>query len=161
MNSCGVGNIYITGYANGGHAWNLVRMSDGQYYWLDATWDDQTSAIYQHRYFLVGNENFTNHTADTPEGTGTSFLYELPIVSDKDYDPESETGEVLLGDINMDGTVNVFDLTMCLNHVAQKSILYSDAWIAADMNKDGNVDLFDLMNLLTYIAVKENTVLAP
>ena len=155
MNSCGIENIYITGYANGGHAWNLVRMSDGQYYWLDATWDDQTSAIFQHRYFLVGNESFTDHTADTPEGTGTSFLYELPVVSDKDYDPESAPGEVLLGDINMDGIVNIFDLIMCLNHVAQKTILYGDAWVAADVNKDKNVNIFDLMNLLSDITQKE------
>ncbi len=151
MNSCGIENIYITGYANGGHAWNLVRMSDGQYYWLDATWDDQASAVYQHVYFLVGNENFTDHTADTPEGTGTSFLYELPVVSDKDYDPDSETGDLLLGDINMDGIVNIFDLTMCLNHVSQKSILYGDAWIAADVNKDGTVNLYDLMNMMNNI----------
>lgn len=159
MNSCGIENIYITGYANGRHAWNLVRMSDGQYYWLDATWDDQTSAIFQHRYFLVGNESFTGHTIDTPEGTGTSFLYELPIVSDKDYDQGSETGEVLLGDTNMDGTVNLFDLVMCLNHVSQKSILYGNACIAADVNKDGNVNLFDLMNLLNYIVDREDATL--
>lgn len=158
MNSCGIENIYITGYANGGHAWNLVRMTDGQYYWLDATWDDQTSAIYQHVYFLVGNENFTDHTTDTPEGTGTSFLYELPTVSDKDYDPESITEEILLGDINMDGSINLFDLVMCLNHVAQKTILYGNALIAADVNKDGNVNLYDLMNMLNDIENKENTV---
>ena len=123
-------------------------MSDGQYYWLDATWDDQIGAGYQHVYFLVGNENFTDHTADTPEGTGTSFLYELPIVSDKDYNPDSEAGELLLGDINMDGIVNIFDLTMCLNHVSQKSILYGEGWIAADVNKDGTVNLYDLMNMM-------------
>ena len=161
MNSCEVENIYITGYANGGHAWNLVRMSDGQYYWLDATWDDQTSIIYQHVYFLVGNESFTDHTADTPEGTGISFLYELPAVSDKDYDPGSTPGEIPLGDINMDGTINLFDLVMCLNHVAQKTTIYGDAWIAADVNEDGNVNLIDLMSLLNYIAVsyEQNSVL--
>ena len=148
MNSCGVENIYITGYANGGHAWNLVRMSDGQYYWLDATWDDQTSMIYQHLYFLVGDENFTNHIADTPEGAGTSFLYELPEVSDKDYNPNTITEEIPLGDINKDGDINLFDLVMCLNHVAKKTILYGDSWIAADVNEDGVVDLFDLMQLL-------------
>ena len=157
MNSCGVENIFVVGYGNGGrHAWNLVRMSDGQYYWLDATWDDQASTIYQHVYFLVGNENFTDHIADTPDGTGTAFLYELPSVSDKNYDPELETDEVLLGDINMDGTINLFDLTMCLNHVAQKTFLYGNAWIAADMNEDGTVNVFDLMNLLNLISHQEN-----
>lgn len=152
MSSCGVENIYITGYANGGHAWNLVRMSDRQYYWLDATWDDQANEIYRHKYFLVGNENFTDHIVDTPEGTGTSFLYELPLVSDKDYDPDSTTEVFYKGDINKDGIINLFDLVMCLNHISQKTILNDDAQVAADMNKDGNINLFDLIELLNVIA---------
>ena len=76
----------------------------------------------------------------------------LPAVSDKDYDPESKAEEVLLGDISMDNTINLFDMVMCLNHTAQKTILYGNAWIAGDVNEDGEINLFDLMNLLNYIA---------
>ena len=38
MNCYGIENIYVTGLGNGGgHAWNMVGMDDGKYYWLDAT----------------------------------------------------------------------------------------------------------------------------
>ena len=85
MNYYDICNIYVTGAAGEPHAWNMVQMGDGQYYWLDATWDDQEQYILQHEYFLVGNENFTDHTADGPWGVGTDFLYELPAASDTDY----------------------------------------------------------------------------
>lgn len=86
MNQYGIMNIYVTGTANGGgHAWNMVRMDQGKYYWLDATWDDQRYEEFRHQYFLVGNQNFTDHTVDLFTGTGTQFLYELPQVSEENY----------------------------------------------------------------------------
>ena len=163
MNGYGIENIYVTGIGNGGgHAWNMVCMNDGKYYWLDATWDDQAYELFQHRFFLVGNANFGNHIADTPSGTGTSFLYALPETSDSDYvyDPnlDENTGETDKGDINADGTVNLVDLMMCLNHVGMKEMLEGETFITADVNSDGTVDLVDLMRLLNYVGQK-STVL--
>lgn len=53
--------IVITGmgYTNNGsepHAWNAVRMEDGNWYAVDVTWDDQTSGIF-YDFFLVGGES--------------------------------------------------------------------------------------------------------
>lgn len=94
MNQYGITNIYVTGTAGGGgHAWNMVRMNQGKYYWLDATWDDQQYEEAQHRYFLVGSQNFTDHTVDLSTGTGTEFLYELPQVSEENYVPGSVDDE--------------------------------------------------------------------
>lgn len=94
MNQYGITNIYVTGTAGGGgHVWNMVRMNQGKYYWLDATWDDQRYEEAQHRYFLVGSQNFIDHTIDLSTGTGTKFLYELPQVSEENYVPEAEDDE--------------------------------------------------------------------
>lgn len=94
MNQYGIKNIYVTGTAGGGgHAWNMVRMNQGKYYWLDATWDDQRYEEARHRYFLVGSQNFIDHTIDLSTGTGTKFLYELPQVSEENYVPEAEDDE--------------------------------------------------------------------
>ena len=164
MNCYGIENIYVTGLGNGGgHAWNMVGMDDGRYYWLDATWDDQPYEQFQHDYFLVGNSSFTDHVADTPDGTGTSFLYALPEAAVEDYVFHSDSGEpgeaeVTRGDINKDGNINLIDLMMCLNHVGRKTVLEGEALSAADINEDGNVNLVDLMRLLNYVGRKSNTL---
>ncbi len=40
MNSLGIDCSYVTGQASGGlHAWNYIKL-DGEYYYMDITWDD-------------------------------------------------------------------------------------------------------------------------
>ena len=85
MNYYDIENVYVTGTAGGAHAWNMVRMKNGIYYWLDATWDDQPYEQYCHDYFLVGNQNYTDHESDSNSGAGTKYLYSLPVASDVDY----------------------------------------------------------------------------
>lgn len=154
MNCYGITNIYVTGDAGGEHAWNMAGMDDGKYYWLDATWDDQEEETFRHNYFLVGNQNFTDHTADLPAGTGTEFLYELPQAADENYVYHPVQPVVIRGDANGDGNVNLVDLMMCLNHVSRKGQLEGNAFLAADVNEDGNVDLMDLMRILNYVSKK-------
>ena len=150
MNACDIENVYVTGCAGGGHAWNLVHMDNGEYYWLDATWDDRDNDAFRHTYFLVGNINFTDHIPDTSSGTGTAFLYDLPAVSDTNYVYQAETEKIISGDINLDGDINIVDLMMCLNHVGRKHSLIETAYKASDVNSDGYVNLTDLMRLLNY-----------
>lgn len=160
MNCYDIENIYVTGLGNGGgHAWNMVGMDDGKYYWLDATWDDQPYEQSQHDYFLVGNHNFTDHIADSPEGTGTNFLYALPSASDADYvyNPNGGSEEAFTkGDINGDSNINLVDLMLCLNHVGSKELLEGKALAAADINNDDTVNLVDLMRLLNYVGGKSD-----
>ena len=56
----GVDCRYITGYAGEGHAWNLVKV-DGQYYYLDSTWDE---GKFQYGYFLKSAADFWDHAPD-------------------------------------------------------------------------------------------------
>ena len=97
LNCYGIENVYITGIAGGPHAWNMVRMKDGKYYWLDATWDDQEAEVFQHDYFLVGNASVTDHVPSTPADVGVDFLYDLPAASDTDY----VSDEVFMESINI------------------------------------------------------------
>ena len=108
LNAKGVENILVHGIANGeGHAWNMVRLEDGEWYYCDLTWDDTPSWTWglRHNYFCVaetqnvlwtdgevgsdGKGYFADsHTPDTPENMGVEFLYGLPKVAEKPFASE-------------------------------------------------------------------------
>ena len=71
-NDAGVDCRIITGKAynsdgTADHAWNIVRMDDGKYYCLDATWDAGLKPE-NYEYFLKGLTSFSrDHQAETDE----------------------------------------------------------------------------------------------
>lgn len=90
--------VYGDGYDDNGnlepHAWNYVKMEDGNWYAIDSTWDDpiyigsSNSIIqtdYKHMYFLKGSKTFNeNHISDGDvSGTGQDFKY--PELAENDY----------------------------------------------------------------------------
>ena len=93
-NDAGLDCRIITGAANGGsgteaHAWNIVRMEDGKYYCVDATWDAGRST---YQYFLKGLDTFSrNHTALTDEKNSTYWTEYVSKVSATAYVPGSTT----------------------------------------------------------------------
>lgn len=67
----GIPCLIVVGTGNGGaHEWNYVQMEDGKWYGVDATWDDQPSAIY-YDYFLVGSESVNAVFGKTKFGNGS------------------------------------------------------------------------------------------
>lgn len=90
LNACSVENIYITGTAGNpggsfyGHAWNLVKLEDGNWYWYDLTWDDHPGYILgiDYNYFCVNDTQNTNWMDGNVSGlTEHDFL-----VSHKPFD---------------------------------------------------------------------------
>ncbi len=77
-----------------GHLWNYVRLSDGKWYAVDVTWDDQSKIYYD--FFLVGSDtvapNFrakafrSTHT-ETPYVTGeySVMAFSFPRISATAY----------------------------------------------------------------------------
>lgn len=45
------------------HMWNAVRMDDGEWYYIDLTWDDDDSEEILYDYFLVGSETIVGGVA--------------------------------------------------------------------------------------------------
>ena len=121
MNYLGVPNVYVVGDASGNtgdssetvlHAWNLVQMEDGAYYWADPTWTDvdlrknlygeeitETEHVLNYNlmenhpyrvrytYHLKGNDFTQNHNPMSSSDTGAKYLYDLPEVSETQYEP--------------------------------------------------------------------------
>ena len=91
--------VYGTGYDENGnseaHAWNYVQMEDGNWYAVDATWDDPiyigssnnpNGNEYKHQYLLKGSKTFNvNHVSDGDvSGSGQDFKY--PELAENDYE---------------------------------------------------------------------------
>ena len=127
LNYSGIENVFVTGDGNGEeHAWNLVRLDDGNWYWCDLTWDDTfvggLNSTWKwgisYNYFMVNDTQNTliaeggweygeeiafleNHKFDTSTNTGTSFLYDLPARNNNVYTSENLMlrDEIVVGDM--------------------------------------------------------------
>lgn len=97
LNYCGIENILVSGESFGeDHAWNMVRMEDGEWYWFDLTWDDTPGWMngVSYNYFCVTDDRdiswmdgpwvsaektfASTHTHSEPDGIGIDYLYALP-----------------------------------------------------------------------------------
>lgn len=114
LNYSGVENVLVTGTSSGeGHAWNLVKLDDGEWYWYDLTYDDTPSYKWgiSYNYFCVTDETNTlwseawsypqtesflqSHTFSTSDGIRGEFLYDLPVRSASEF---SSDGQIILND---------------------------------------------------------------
>lgn len=82
MTEAGIPCRVITGTAKGGlHAWNIVKLK-GEWYNIDATWDDPVGAFgktkLRYDYFLKSDGDFVNHKRDE-EFTTTAFYNTYPM----------------------------------------------------------------------------------
>jgi len=56
--------------------------------------------------------------------------------------------DILLGDANQDGVINILDLVHLANHILGTDLLEDDAFTAGDLNQDGMVDILDLVQII-------------
>lgn len=89
LNACDVENIYVVGSSrNIGHAWNTVKLLDGNWYWYDLTWDDQPnlSGGITYNYFCKTDSVFDKDHTVSDVRTGINYLYDLPQTATVDYE---------------------------------------------------------------------------
>lgn len=82
LSRAGIQSAMVTGKelaGNRDHAWNLVRMDDGNWYHVDTTWDDPVGAAPDYigyKYFLVSDEVILkDHTIFPTVGTTEEKVY--------------------------------------------------------------------------------------
>lgn len=95
LNYSGVENLCVTGTANdGAHAWNMIRLDDGKWYWCDLTWDDNdcenpytdiNSLPSNYNYFCIAGNALVGHKVYDSTTHGINFLYDLPTPATDAY----------------------------------------------------------------------------
>ncbi len=69
----------------------------------------------------------------------------------------AESSENIMGDVDMNGTVNAFDLAIMKNCISKQSFASDDAKLNADVTGDGNVDVADAALLTDFIVGRDVT----
>lgn len=64
--------------------------------------------------------------------------------------------KVISGDVNLDGKIDINDVTLLQRYIAGESVLTDDAVKAADFNKDRIIDIIDATAIQTFIAHGQN-----
>ena len=91
-----------------------------------------------------------HYDGETPtKATDDKYVYEFMgwdpdlalVTADVTYNAVFDT--YLIGDVNMDGSVDVFDAVEVQKYAAEKAVLNDLQLRIADVNKDGNVDILD------------------
>lgn len=87
-----VGNALKSTGSREDHMWNYIRMDDGSWYMVDATWDDQSGGI-SYVYFLVGSSDQGFNAVISEErqlytcfsNAAYTMSFTLPALSEKKY----------------------------------------------------------------------------
>lgn len=152
LDMVGIENYYITGTGNGQpHAWNIVKIQ-GNYYHLDATWND---TIYgegniSHKYFNLTDSQFSeDHTwekKDYPQCINTLYSYDniSKILSGEIEFLSSEDSQGVESIKNLPNNTLVignkaFDIEFA-NNPNNKYIIYNE------MYRDGEVSIYVKFN---------------
>lgn len=107
----GIENTEISGTSQGGnHIWNAVKI-DGDWYYLDATWDDHGDEVYQYDYFNITTsqleydhtiaETYENMTEEEITGGGSNlgrnFNIFIPDCTEESENYYVKNGAILQG----------------------------------------------------------------
>ena len=68
--------------------------------------------------------------------------------------PFVSSGELVLGDVNVDGIVDISDAMLIFYHVAKKELLTDEQLLRCDTNDDNEVDIVDAMRVFYFVAKK-------
>ena len=162
LREMGVAVRMITGTGTGGgnHVW-LIAEADGWYYYIDPTYDGGEKPE-NFMFFMKGTEDFdlgeAKHTPShgkkelphlEPDYYSEEFNSEYPI-NVTEYVPSSPAYRFILGDVDLNGCIDAFDLTNLRQGILY-GIFSERSRLAADVDCDGSVKLNDLVLLQSYL----------
>ena len=83
-----------------------------------------------------GTDDITNYAGLAPDMGAFEF---------------GESSEIMAGDTNFDGIVDILDIVRIINQILGNLEFNDDEFTAADYNSDGIVDILDIVQIVNYI----------
>ena len=105
-------------------------------------------------------ENFENLTfmsfCRASDATDEMFYFPISYVPYQSGDENLYLGseEIIIGDINIDGLVNILDVVLIVNYVLDPESLTSEQVLVSDYNNDQSIDILDIVELISYILIE-------
>ena len=126
----------------------LVAMvaSAETYNYLKFTKTNGTTVTYSVEGLKLTYDN-TNVTIKNVDGTATLALAE---VQDMYFSNEPGGSDITIGDVNMDGEVNIADVTALIDYLLTGDTTGINV-DALDCNQDNNTSIGDVTTLITYL----------
>ena len=87
--------------------------------------------------------NIQNNSFDYESGD-----FHIPPDLEEEEEEETPVEEIVLGDVNFDGTLNVLDIVSIVNMVIGGSEFNSNQFLAADVNQDTYVNVLDIITII-------------
>lgn len=139
---------------------NLVRETlDVGKYWMVLRFDTKSG------YTMANDVKVLVNGVDTGEfGYGAEQKKDLFVKSDSNWaaawrtfevteGEDTPSGDILLGDVNGDGSITADDLVTLAQHVAKiNTITDEQALLSSDVTKDETIDANDMVKLARYVA---------
>ncbi len=136
-----------------------IKWDDKGTYYVEISWDG--CAFYGTRVFHFGliadmDSNYTTHWDPTDDYSRQNLIEEEYTLTEKItayqdgilvWGEEPESGSYILGDVNLNGVVNVADEVLLQQYLCKKEKLQTRNTPPADMNKDGIINVFDAILL--------------
>ena len=101
----------------------------------------------------LGQTEFTVTIQALPSYADPTATVALTVVNNAKVTQE-EASAVVLGDVTLDGTINVSDALAVYKHVRGKVTLEGNAFLAADVNQDDIINVSDALNVYKYVRGK-------
>lgn len=124
-------------YSTYGMAWQWQSSADG------VTWKNIENAV---------DPSYTVTAADNGKYLRVVGKSSNTNVVSGTYSCQTATKAVILGDVNLNGTVSLADVLLLQNYLAHTVLLSPEQLVAADFNKDGAVNTQDVMAIQRYIS---------
>ena len=127
-------------------------MLAGNDYWLSVSVNEPDVQV------LWGNSPYAFYYTSTSEDLGTTwespvqgYVGAAKIYAEQIFYPGEIDDTVNLGDVNLDGIVNILDIVQNVNYILGNLNFTDEQIVQADFNQDGGVNVLDIVQTVNHI----------